>query len=268
MIKNGLHRVKPLLLTGLVLGVLLLFAACGKKDDAAKKDGKAPVTEEPVNVIGTPDEEEEYEDPEQDIYVYPDGDWGEGFNYGSVRGRWKLILYGPFEDAFFEAAPQAVKLRNIVQATGVEEPQVKYTLMMRFIDPTHMEGRLTVDSYDVIQTILDMFATEDGICRLYGALYGYSKNEVTYYLTQAGMSPEKLAAAVRERVGDSIYDRSNYMCKTELKSTYTFSGNTIVFGDYDMCLEFDEAKKTLTVHVGNPQDEEFGRFDGGEMSMQ
>ena len=46
------------------------------------------------------------------------------------------------------------------------------------------------------------------------------------------------------------------------------SGNTIVFGDYDMCLEFDEAKKTLTVHVGNPQDEEFGRFDGGEMSMQ
>ena len=269
------HRRKCYRLLLCFLMLSLVLAACGKSEKKSDSDKSVKVTKSPnlPEDDGSEDTEPDdpdlvYEDSNEDTYDYPEGDWGEGFTYGTVRGRWKVTVYGPIEDIYGDHLNSPERLITLINAMGLESPQVKYTLMMRFIDPTHMEGRITFDSSEIVQTIVDMYATEEGICKLYGTLYGLSKNEVKYYLSQSGVPIDQLVDAIRTRLDPVIEDDRNYVVKKEISDTYRLSDGKVLFENLDLCLEYDEASKTLKVFSVSDDTDDLYRFDGAEMSMK
>lgn len=266
------HHGKCYRLLACILLFTFVLAACGKNEKKTDSDKSVKATQSPNLPAddGSGDTEPVdpdlmVDDPDEDTYDYPDGDWGDGFNYGTVRGRWRVTVYGPIEDIYGDQVIRPERLITLIDAMGLERPQVRYSLMMRFIDPTHMEGRITLDSSEIVQTIVDMYATEEGICKLYGALYGLSKNEVKYYLAQSGVPIDQLVEAIRTTLEPAIADDRVYVVKKEISDTFTLSDGKVLFENLDLCLEYDEESKTLKVFSGANDETELYRFDGAEM---
>ena len=252
--KTALKRILALSLAVMLL--IISCCSCGRKQEEQK--GKN--TPEPTR-SDTQKDDPDY-DPDEDIYVYPTGDWGEGFNYGTVRGRWRGEVKAEMEDAHGVDRKDVKRLVTILKAMDMEPPKITYKVMMRFIDESHMEGRVTVDTTAIYDMVLEMYGTEDGIKRLYGALFGLSKNEVAYLIKQSGTTIEEVAAQVSQALEKEAGDKSAFVASKDIAGTYVFDGNMILFTDLDMDLEYDTASGRLTIHVKNPEESEYSNLDG------
>lgn len=243
----------------LLLSIMLMTGCfgCGKKQEEQKKNETTPETKPTETEKTDPDY-----DPDEDIYVYPTGDWGEGFNYGTVRGRWRGETKAKMSDIQGVNQKDVKRLVNVLEAMEMEPPQITYKVMMRFIDESHMEGRVTIDTTAIYDMILEMYGTEDGIKRLYGALFGLSKNEVAYMMKQQGITVEEFAAQVSKAMEKEAGDKSSFIANKDIAGTYVFDGNMILFTDIDMDLEYDSAGDKLTIHVKNPDKNELYFLDG------
>lgn len=244
-------------ITALVLVLLLMFGCCSCGKEQQEKSGaeNTPEQKKPVNAI------DEY-DPDKDVYVYPEGDWGEGFTYGTIRGRWRADFSYSIQE-LPEGNTQAIKrVVKILNAMNEEIPEFQYRVMMRFIDESHMEGRLTVDMRSIRDMVLELFGTEDGILRLYGAMYGFSRNEVSYIIQQQGTTVEELAQQVRQVLEVQSGGEEAFISTEDLKGTYTLADNNILFVDCKFDMEYNPADDTLTIHMQEENPSDYNFFEG------
>lgn len=239
----------------LVLILMTVCCSCGKGKKEKGGEQSTPEQKSPVNAV------DEY-DPDKDIYVYPEGDWGEGFNYGTVRGRWRADYSYTIED-LPEGNTQSIQhVVKILKAMNKELPPVEYRVMMRFIDESHMEGRLTIDTRALRDLVLELFGTEEGILSLYGALYGYSKNEVAYIIRQQGLTVEELAATVRRTLEVQGGGEEAFIASEDLRGTYTLADNNVLFVNLKYDMEYNPDADTLTIHLQDDYDGKYDFWDG------
>ena len=256
--------MKKLLILLLILMLMVSCMSC-KKNDA--KEGQGKKDEETQQDSEDPGDAKQDDDSGEDTYAYPEGDWGEGFNYGTVRGRWRAETYGGIE-TLNASSDKTDYILRLMKAMDVEPPQVCYKIMMRFIDESHMEGRFTIDESAFYDTIITMYATEDGIKRLYGAMYGLSKNEAAEVIRRSGTTVSQLATQMRQILEANIGDGSALIRVHEINGTYSFDGDLIKFQDEDLCLEFNQKDGSLTIHAGDMKIPEMSVFDGISMTKQ
>ena len=120
-------------------------------------------------------------------------------------------------------------------------------LVLRFVDESHMEGRITLDERAMYDLAYSLVGTKEGLQKLYGVLYGLSKNEVAYAFNKAGISLDMLEQQVAAALQAQGGGRDNYLSKLELGGTYTLSDGKILFDDSKLVLEFDEEKNVLRI---------------------
>lgn len=227
-----------------------MLSACGRKssEDAGKNGKNSDAETTPTRQISL----EDY-DPEKDNYEYPEGEYGEGFNYGTVRGRWRATAVCPYAELNDAAKKAAQEYENLFQAINVELPDIEFGITMRFIDPTHVEGSVSSDFRVLMNVLLDTCATEDGLKKMYAAMYGLTKNEVAYAFYNAGISLQELAEEIRALLTPEGGVESMNMT-VPFSDTYTMKDNKIIFDNLDICLEYDEANDTFKAYIG-AQDE-------------
>lgn len=229
----------------IILIAMLACTACGKAKPAQEPKNTPTPTAGKTEPIS---EADAYNDDGDEKYTYPEGDYGEGFNYGKIRGKWLVEgSYSVVDRPIMGNDQKLDYMKRLITALGMEYPETKMKLVLRFVDESHMEGRITLDERAMYDLAYSLVGTKEGLQKLYGAIYGYSKNEVAYAFNKAGISLDMLEQQVAAALQAQSGGRDNYLSKLELGGTYTLSDGKILFDDSKLVLEFDEEKNVLRI---------------------
>lgn len=269
-----MRRIKQIGL--LITAVLMVFSmiACGKdepiqqKELPKKESSTTPAeTESKVPAIGKKIDIEGW-DAEKDSYEYPSGDYEEGFNYGTIRGRWQTDIDIPMSEVFGNQSSQYKQMLSILDSMGMEVPSGTTKLIMRFTDESHMEGRIIQDNNAFFDMVIDILGTKEGLMQYYSLLYGVNYGMVDYAMAQIGTTPEEFSKEIVSLL-DTVAgeNRENLRTGKDISSTYVIRDNKIIFDGMDLCLEYQE-DGTLKIYAGAGCEEEILEADGKDMSKK
>lgn len=252
----------------LILGSMVFIfmaAACGKKDEPVKK----PIRQQEYSDITVTPEEELKKNAnikgwtdETDSYEYPSGDYGDGFNYGKLRGRWQTDIDVSMQDIFDDNTTEYKQMMNILAAMGTKVPSGTKKMIIRFTDDSHIEGRIIQDNNAFYDMIMEIFGSREGIMQYCSILYGVSYGMVDYALAQQGTTPQEMADTMQTVFKLAAGpNKKNLIQASEFSATYVLRDNNVILNEIDMTLSYNE-DGTLSVYSGANCAKELASADG------